>query len=89
MSSWPVKNKVEIPEPIKYALTKRATTTLIVVAGLPGLGKSTMCGAIADLHERVHHLKGDDIWPLVCPQGFKGNMVPLGYKLMELLVKAL
>lgn len=83
--------KIHIPDTLRDVLTdyddhyKR--TSLVITSGLPGLGKSTFASTLAKLSERIHHLKGDDIWSLVCPQKFQGNLVPLGYELMEVLVK--
>ena len=61
--------------------------TIIILSGIPGSGKSTLAEYLSKINKQTMWLKGDDVWKLVCPSGFNKELTPLGFKVMETIMK--
>ncbi len=61
---------------------------VVVLAGLPGLGKSTAADWLRKGSGRAAVMESDQIWELVCPYGYDRNFGATGYLVMTTLAGA-
>ena len=69
-------------------LLRETRPIVVVLAGLPGLGKSLLAREIEQSVKPSQIVESDWVWSVVCPNGYSPNAAQCGYAMMEAMASA-